>query len=225
MTYVSGTIATAAVLALLAAPTHADLLPPIPRANDGKPTPIWSPSQAPLWRPPLQPPMGARPTPHGSPTAEGQRSSRGGKAPGRPVPRTIQPQVAWQNLHNSRTAVIRLVNHRRIEAGCPVVHEHHVLTGTAARHSDDMARVRDLSHTTASGSSPAHRVERAGYRYSHLGEVIAAGQQEPSEAVAAWMSSRAHRAIILTCRHRHAGVGVTPEAGGPWWTLLLAAPR
>ncbi|WP_443060003.1 CAP domain-containing protein [Streptomyces sp. NBC_00467] len=225
MTYVSGTIAAAAVLALLTAPTHADPLPPIPRVYDGKATPTRSPNQLPSWWPPHQPPAGTRPAPHGSPTVEGQRSSGGGKAPARPAPRAIQLQDAWRNLHDSRTAVIRLVNHRRTEAGCPVVHEHHVLTGTAARHSNAMARARDLSHTIASGSSPARRVETAGYRYSHLGEVIAVGQQEASEAVAAWMNSRAHRAIILTCRHRHVGVGVTPEAGGPWWTLLLAAPR
>ncbi|WP_181139971.1 CAP domain-containing protein [Streptomyces sp. Ru71] len=117
------------------------------------------------------------------------------------------------------------VNRRRSAAGCPPVRLWAALTRAAQRHSEDMARQQRLTHTGSDGSGPEERMRAAGYRAGHSGETITAGPATPGAAVAAWMDSPPHRAILLTCGYTHAGVGATGGPGGPWWTLDLASGR
>ncbi|MFE7896475.1 CAP domain-containing protein [Streptomyces sp. NPDC057424] len=118
--------------------------------------------------------------------------------------------------------VVGAVNRQRAQAGCRSVRLRASLSRAAQRHSADMARRQRLSHTGSDGSSPATRMRDAGYHPGHIAENIAAGPGTPASAVRTWIDSPEHRAIVLTCRYTHAGVGVATGDGGPWWTLDLA---
>ena len=65
------------------------------------------------------------------------------------------------------------------------------------------------SHTGSDGSSPAQRVNDAGYAsYAKLGEIVFWGSGPGATAAAAvtwWMNSPRHRAIITDCELTDAG--------------------
>jgi uncharacterized protein YkwD len=102
--------------------------------------------------------------------------------------------------------VLNQVNATRALNGCGPVTADPQLTAAAMRRAGDA--LAD-GHTGSDGSSIAQRVTDAGYApYSALGEVVfwgtgAAGN--PADAVASWMNSPAHRAIITDCRFTDAG--------------------
>jgi uncharacterized protein YkwD len=121
--------------------------------------------------------------------------------------------------------MVAAVNRQRKKAGCSPVRRHTALTRAARGHSAAMARRHRLTHTGADGSSPADRMRAAGYRVRSAGENVTAGSGTAEAAVTVWMRSAPHRAILLTCRFTHAGVGRAQGSGGPWWTLDLASGR
>ncbi|MFJ3442754.1 CAP domain-containing protein [Streptomyces sp. NPDC086081] len=121
--------------------------------------------------------------------------------------------------------VVAAVNRHRVQAGCRPVRLRASLNRAARSHSADMARRQRLTHTGGDGSGPADRMRAAGYDPGHTAENIAAGPRTPEAAVRTWIDSPEHRVILLTCRYTHAGAGVAPGAGGPWWTLDLATGR
>jgi hypothetical protein len=67
----------------------------------------------------------------------------------------------------------------------------------------------------------AQRVSDCGYTYAtYFGEIIAEGYPDPSDVVAAWMSSPEHRANILGAPYVVMGVGAAQDANGVyWWTV------
>ncbi|MGW7440145.1 CAP domain-containing protein [Streptomyces sp. NPDC054849] len=117
------------------------------------------------------------------------------------------------------------MNAERDGAGCGPLRQHSLLAVAADAHSRYMARSGRLSHRGQDGSTPAGRLNAAGYGSGRAGETLAAGPADPQAVVRAWMSSPPHRGVLLTCAFLHVGLGRTDGRGGPWWTLLLAAPR
>jgi uncharacterized protein YkwD len=87
-----------------------------------------------------------------------------------------------------------------------------------------MARMQWMSHRGPDLSSPARRIERAGYAYAAMGENVAAGQRTPEEAMRSWMGSPGHRHNILG-RYTEMGVGVARSANGSlYWCVDFGAP-
>jgi uncharacterized protein YkwD len=114
--------------------------------------------------------------------------------------------------------VIDLINRERSNAGLPPYAMDIRLVESARLHSQDMAVNAYFSHTGLDGSTFAEREQRAGYT-SPGGENIAAGYPTPEAAVAGWMASSGHRALILHTTMTHIGLGYA--AGGPYghyWT-------
>jgi uncharacterized protein YkwD len=103
-----------------------------------------------------------------------------------------------------RAAVVCLVNRERARRGLPALRELRRLDRAAQGHSDDMVARGYVSH-----SGLGERVNRAGYRWSALGENIASGQSTAAAVVRAWMSSTGHCRNILDPGFRHIGVGVS----------------
>lgn len=100
------------------------------------------------------------------------------------------------------------------------------LNRAAQLHSDDMAKRNYFDHQTPEGSRMTDRADAFGYRWRLLLENIAAGQENPADAVAGWMRSSEHRAAILNANGRDTGMGHSyriPDDGGMrhYWTLLI----
>jgi uncharacterized protein YkwD len=103
------------------------------------------------------------------------------------------------------------------------------LTSAALAHSRDMAKNAAFDHRGGDGSSPAVRVQRAGFgAYSIVGENIAAGAMTPAEVVAGWLASPAHCANIMDARFTDLGSAYAANlstAAGLFWTQDFAASR
>lgn len=103
------------------------------------------------------------------------------------------------------------------------------LAGAARAHSSEMARYAEFSHRGHDGSTPAQRVERAGYgAHRIVGENIAAGAMTPLEVTDGWLSSPAHCENIMDGRFTEIGIGYAVNAGtaaGMYWTQDFAARR
>jgi uncharacterized protein YkwD len=102
------------------------------------------------------------------------------------------------------------------------------LTGAALAHSRDMAQSDAFDHRGQDGSTPALRVERAGYgAHSIVGENIAAGVMTPAEAAAGWLASPRHCENIMDARFTEIGIAFASNSHsemGMYWTQDFAAP-
>lgn len=132
-----------------------------------------------------------------------------------------QAQSAWSA---PEITVFNLINQQRRANGCPELKMSDQLAAAARKHSQDMANNGFVDHTGSDGSSFTQRAKTAGYQFFASGEILAAGQSTPADAVSAWMSSSGHRAIILTCANDDIGVGYAEKAGSPYgfyWTAVF----
>ncbi|WP_395576451.1 CAP domain-containing protein [Streptomyces sp. BK79] len=183
--------------------------PPVPAPTAYR-APLWPVPEPGRWQPPSGP---AASGPSGSGPSRSGPSGSGGS----------RPKAGRSGTPDDR--MVAAVNRQRKKAGCSSVRRHAALTRAARGHSAAMARRHRLTHTGADGSSPADRMRAAGYRVRSAGENVTAGSGTAEAAVSVWMRSAPHRAILLTCRFTHAGVGRAQGSGGPWWTLDLASGR
>lgn len=71
------------------------------------------------------------------------------------------------------------------------------LTCAANRHAADIGASKTCGHYGKDGSSPFDRIKACGETYQGAGEIVACGQTTPKEAVAAWMSDKPHKDIVL----------------------------
>lgn len=122
-------------------------------------------------------------------------------------------------------AVLAIVNNERAKAGCKALTVDGRLAAAARKHSADMVARHYFSHTTPDGVSMAQRINNEGYRWSTIGENIAAGQPNATDVMKAWMNSPGHRANILNCKFQQIGIGVAFDGRRPVWTQDFGTPR
>ncbi|MFI7547185.1 CAP domain-containing protein [Actinoplanes sp. NPDC049599] len=122
-------------------------------------------------------------------------------------------QAQTPALQTLQADIARLTNAQRTAHGCAAVTVNAQLGAAAVGHSAWMARTGTFSHTGNAGSTFATRARAAGFARP-AGENIAWGYRSATEVVTAWMKSPGHRANILNCRSRSAGVGAAVNAAG-----------
>lgn len=148
---------------------------------------------------------GLEPTPTTSPSPTASRSERA----------KPDPRVAYES------AVIKLTNAERADAGCDALRADSRLRTAAREHSTDMGENGYFAHDSPDGTTPWDRAADAGYS-NPSAENIAHGYTTAKAVVAAWMASPGHRANILDCRSKAVGVGIYLGGdGGPYWTQLF----
>ena len=118
-------------------------------------------------------------------------------------------------------AVVEAVNAQRAAHGLPALRVHPRLHDAARCHAWDQASGPDAGHRGSDGSDPSLRADRAGYRWTVVGENVAAGQTTPAEVVQVWMDSEPHRANILDGRFTEAAVGYAAADASRWGTYWV----
>lgn len=116
--------------------------------------------------------------------------------------------------------MLAAVNRERQRAGLQPVAEHPVLMKVAADFAGEMARLDRLGHQRADGRWPWDVASALGYP-GQVGEDAAEGQATAEAAVAGWMTSPGHRAVILDGRYRSLGWGQADGRSGRYWCLDL----
>lgn len=131
------------------------------------------------------------------------------------------------NLVNEARSRQRRCGSQTFAAGRPLK-----LNGQLGRaallHSQDMAKYSYMGHEGRDGSTPGQRVTRAGYRWTAVGENVAAGAGAAEEVMAGWLASPGHCANIMSAQYSEMGVAFAVNGQddfGVYWTLSLAAPR
>jgi uncharacterized protein YkwD len=104
-----------------------------------------------------------------------------------------------------------------------------VLTRAATEHSRDMAQHDAFDHRGHDGSTPAQRIDRAGFgAHRTVGENIAAGAMTPAEVAQGWLASPPHCENIMDGRFTLIGVGYAENrrtSSLVFWTQDFAARR
>ncbi|HEX9138240.1 MAG TPA: CAP domain-containing protein [Steroidobacteraceae bacterium] len=103
------------------------------------------------------------------------------------------------------------------------------LSEVALRHSEDMARLSELSHEGPNGSTPAQRVRAAGFQPRGIvGENVAAGAVSAEEVVRGWLASPEHCENLMDGRFSQMGVAYAvnlESSSAIYWTQVLASAR
>ena len=102
------------------------------------------------------------------------------------------------------------------------------LEDAAQAHSENMAELEFFSHTGPDGAEIGERVNTRNYRWSAVGENIAAGQNSVDEVVDGWLSSPGHCANIMHAEFTEMGAARIEAPGSqysPFWTQVFARPR
>jgi uncharacterized protein YkwD len=103
------------------------------------------------------------------------------------------------------------------------------LTRAALEHSRDMAQHDAFDHRGQDGSTPAARIDRAGFgAHRIVGENIAAGAMTPDEVTQGWLASPAHCENIMDGRFTLIGIGYAENLrtrSAVFWTQDFAARR
>ena len=103
------------------------------------------------------------------------------------------------------------------------------LTRAALVHSRDMAAHDAFDHLGSDGSSPATRVERAGFKDHRLvGENIAAGAMTANDVMQGWLASPGHCENIMDGRFTLIGIAYAENlhtSSAVFWTQDFAARR
>lgn len=132
-----------------------------------------------------------------------------------------------KNIASFETQLLKLTNLERQRVGLAPLKLSSQLTRAAQSHSTDMARNSYFSHTGKNGSSMADRTKATGYKYSYLGENLAAGRSTPEGTLRQWMNSSGHRANILNRSFTEIGFGYTNEPNSPYrhyWVQVFGTP-
>jgi len=123
--------------------------------------------------------------------------------------------------------VLEDVNRIRADAGLRPLTVDLRLVAAARAQARDIAEGAPVGHVGLDGSLPEHRVRRAGYEWSKVGENVAAGIPTATEVVAGWMRSEHHRANILGGGFTNIGIAfldMRSSAYGTYWVQVFAAP-
>ena len=116
----------------------------------------------------------------------------------------------------------------QVRQTCGAIGEDARLTAAAQRHANDMLTNTNYSHTGSDGSSPRARIAEAGYGGAgSTGEIVYWGTGSASSASAAlafWMNSSGHRAIILNCAFTAGGFAIASDGNMMTAVVDFAGP-
>jgi uncharacterized protein YkwD len=102
------------------------------------------------------------------------------------------------------------------------------LTKAAAVQAADQAAHNFMGHRGTDGSEVGVRVTRTGYRWSSVGENVAAGQPDADTVVKAWLDSPGHCENIMGPQFREMGVAFVAAPKSELrmlWAQVFAAPQ
>jgi uncharacterized protein YkwD len=121
---------------------------------------------------------------------------------------------AARPMHLSRAerTLLTAINSARVAAGVAPLRATVPLTTAAVWQSEVLAQAGILDHTSPDGSTLIDRLTRVHWHGMAAGEDLAVAMS-PSEAVAMWMQSPAHRENLLRASFRSVGLGL---ARGVW---------
>ena len=173
-----------------------------------------------LWTPKKpEPKPDPKPEPTPSPTPDPKPEPK--PEPEEPSEPTIPDNL---ELSTTQRALISYHNSIRAEKGLPSISVRKELQEAAIKHGKWMSSNQKMSHTGQGGSSVGDRVKDEGYRFTGVGENIAAGQTDVEKVMEAWMNSPGHRKNILNRKWLHIGAAAVRSSSGKiYWCAVFGS--
>jgi len=125
-------------------------------------------------------------------------------------------------IQYSDVGMLCLVNKERRKCGLKALGLDPRLTKAAVGHSQDQARMGQMSHTGSDGSSPSNRIQKCGVNWRSSGENVAYGYRSMEEVMNTWMNSPGHRANILGSQFTMFGSGIGTQGSTVYFTQDFA---
>ncbi|KAB8143415.1 CAP domain-containing protein [Chloroflexia bacterium SDU3-3] len=150
------------------------------------------------------------------------------KAANTPTPTATSVPTATPGglLSAQEQQTLDLINGLRRDAGCSDLKAVGTLQNAAAAHNIDMITNNFFDHDSSDGSSFSVRITKYGYKWSLLGENIAAGYTTPASVVNAWKNSPGHYANIVNCKFQDTGLSAKADSEGTlYWTQDFGRPQ
>jgi uncharacterized protein YkwD len=119
------------------------------------------------------------------------------------------------------THMLARVNALRSSAGVGPLRMCARLTSAAREHAEAMATTGVFSHAGPAGDQYWDRLASVGYRMQTAGEVLAAGQLTPRDAMNAWQGSAPHYAVLTNPAFRHVGFAFAVASTGEYSTYWV----
>lgn len=121
-----------------------------------------------------------------------------------------------------RIAHVDALNAFRAERGLQPVQLSARLTAAAATHARDMSVQARAWHFGSDGTSPADRVERAGFAGEFLGENISESFDDEIAVLQSWIDAPSSRAVMTAPEADSVGFAWFQEPDGKlWWVQIL----
>jgi hypothetical protein len=124
------------------------------------------------------------------------------------------------------TDLIRLVNQARASNNVPPLVINLALNQAAQAHSEDMARMNNLTHVGSDGSQFWQRAERFGYIMINGSQnVLSRTDLVAQNVFNDWQASITHNANMLNADYQEIGLGYARAANGTYFFTMLFGTR
>lgn len=125
-----------------------------------------------------------------------------------------------------KNEIIKMVNSVRAEKNLPPLIENKKLNILADKKAKIMANENNLSHTAGGYKTFSDFLIENNIEFLAVGENIARNWKTPEEVMKAWLSSKGHRANIMSEKFTQIGVGKAISSNGDiYWVQLFIKPR
>ncbi|WP_228184069.1 sigma-70 family RNA polymerase sigma factor [Streptomyces anulatus] len=140
------------------------------------------------------------------------------------LPTPTTPTRSPSLSHTPEQQLTRLINARRLEAGCAALRTDPRLSTSARDHAQDMVKRSYFDHVDTEGHNPDHRMRSAGYPVGLWAENLDRGTANPETVVNDWMDGSIHQQNMLDCRYKDTGVAAVAGPNGMIWVQTLSSP-
>ena len=110
----------------------------------------------------------------------------------------------------AKEEIVSQTNTLRSFLGLEKFKESAILDQAASQKLQYMISSQYFAHTSPSGISPWHLIEKNNYNYTYAGENLAIGFLTAKDTVNAWANSPSHRQNLLNRNFKEMGVAVAP---------------
>jgi uncharacterized protein YkwD len=135
---------------------------------------------------------------------------------------TITPTGA--SITDATGELLQRINNIRAENKLDPVHLNAQLAAAALRHSQDMAKTGNISHTGSDGSLPEQREREAGYAGGTGEEIIYGGRATVDDAWRFWVSDRPHANVLLKWEYTAVGIAAVKAGDNTYYTVVFGKP-
>jgi len=141
-----------------------------------------------------------------------------------PVTSTSPVTPTGASVSGTANELLRRLNDLRNQNGLQTVSLNTALTVAAQRHSQDMAKTGNVSHTGSDGSTSAQRQRAAGYTGGTGEEAVYGGRATVDDAWLFWTTDRGHANMLLKPEYTAVGIAAVNVADRTYYTLVFGKP-